>query len=51
MTYKELFEKIPKEHLDDEVRVYDNYENKTYPLSSWGYENRDIADMEFYIVF
>lgn len=52
MTYRELIEKIPENQLDNDVTIYDDYEEEYHPMIDWGLcEDGVLDDNHFYIVF
>lgn len=51
MTWQELIEKIPLEKLCTEAKVYDGVENEDYLICNSGWDNPEINDNGFYIVF
>lgn len=52
MTWQELFEKIPKDQLDSDVSIYDDYEDEYYPMKDCSFcEDGILDDGCFYIVF
>lgn len=57
ITYRELLEKLkqlPSERLDDNVTVYDVFEEEFYPVQSFrkANDNEDVVDpTQHYMVF
>ena len=45
ITYRQLLQKIPADHLDDSISVYDSSEDEYYPVQEIETEtNGDVLD-------